>query len=63
MGVASKDAFDRAARGLRAARDPAACAAVERALLSDVERAYARAAADGVAFACAAGCADRKSVV
>lgn len=57
LGVASKDAFDRAARGLRAARDPAACAAVERALLRDVERAYARAAADGVAFACAAGCA------
>ena len=54
---ASTDAFDRASRGLRAERDPDACAELERALLRDVEREYARAAADGVAFACAAGCA------
>jgi Fe-S-cluster containining protein len=54
---AAADAFERTASELRGARDPRACTAVARSLLRDVEHAYARAAAEGVAFACGAGCA------
>lgn len=57
LSSASADAHERAARELPAARDPHACASLARALLRDIDREYAKAAADGVVFACAAGCA------